>query len=181
MYAIFILHFRIVRCIFRSLPFHTLFSALSRSFILSFIPRYSVARDYYREQQWKRKDSSTVNADGRKIREKDRRVAMKSATIRQRSQQRRDRWKMVDKGGSAAGVARASTDQYFISASATSDRHPSLLPVPSLVSSPLSLPATLPSFTVPLSRPRVAVALSRYPFLHHIFPSCTPLAFLSCQ
>jgi hypothetical protein len=45
---------------------------------------------------------------------------------------------MVDKGGSAAGVARASTDQYFISASATSDRHPSLLLVPSLVpSSPL--------------------------------------------
>lgn len=48
----------------------------------------------------------------------------------------RYRRKMVDKGGSSAEVARASTDQYFISVSATSGSPSHVL------SSPL-LPATL--------------------------------------
>lgn len=48
----------------------------------------------------------------------------------------RYRRKMVAKGGSSAGIARASTDQYFISTSATSGS-------PSHVPSPPLLPATL--------------------------------------
>lgn len=52
------------------------------------------------------------------------------------------RRKMVDKGGSAAGVARASADQYFISASATSPTATHLHPF----SIPRSTPFPFPPF-----------------------------------
>lgn len=67
------------------------------------------------------------------------------------------------KGGSAAGVARASADQYFISTSATSDRHSSLSPA-HLADS--SFP-TLRLLPLP-SRPRVSA--SRHPSPHRVFP-----------
>lgn len=58
------------------------------------------------------------------------------------------RRKMVDKGGSAAGVARASADQYFISASATSPTatHPHLFLRLSFHTVPFSTLRLLPRF-----------------------------------
>lgn len=74
------------------------------------------------------------------------------------------------KGGSAAGVARASTDQYFISTSATSDRRSSLFPAH------LANP-TFPTLRLlPLpSRPRVSA--SRHSSPRRVFPCF--LAFLT--
>lgn len=68
------------------------------------------------------------------------------------------------KGGSAAGVARASADQYFISTSATSDRHS--IPFPR-ASCRLLVPYPS-SFAASLATSRICVSPSFIP--HRVFP-----------
>lgn len=78
--------------------------------------------------------------------------------------------KMVDKGGSAAGVARASADQYFISASPTATLSPS--------SARLAVPWSTRFLPLP-SRPRVAASCSCHSSPRRVSPCSSPVLFSS--